>query len=317
MEFISPGRLWFLLLIPIVIVAYLFMQHRRSQYALRFTNIALLDRVAPRRPQWRRHVAVVMALFAATACIVAFAQPKDQVKVPRERATIVVAIDVSLSMMATDVDPNRLEAAKRSAKNFVNQLPTKFNVSLVSFAGTASIIVPPTTDRATVQRSIDGLELAESTATGEGIFTSLQALTQVPPDPDHPNDPAPARIVLLSDGKRTVGRTAQEGAQAAKEKSTPVYTITFGTDSGFIEMDGMRQRVPPDRAELRTVAEITGGEAYTAESAGELEDVYKDIGSSVGFDEVDKEVTSRFAGIAMLFTLATAGAAVALASRFP
>lgn len=317
MEFISPGRLWFLLLIPIVIVAYLFMQHRRSQYALRFTNIALLDRVAPRRPQWRRHVAVVMALFAATACIVAFAQPKDEVKVPRERATIVVAIDVSLSMMATDVDPNRLEAAKRSAKNFVNQLPTKFNVSLVSFAGTASIIVPPTTDRATVQRSIDGLELAESTATGEGIFTSLQALTQVPPDPDHPNDPAPARIVLLSDGKRTVGRTAQEGAQAAKEKSTPVYTITFGTDSGFIEMDGMRQRVPPDRAELRTVAEITGGEAYTAESAGELEDVYKDIGSSVGFDEVDKEVTSRFAGIAMLFTLATAGAAVALASRFP
>lgn len=317
MEFISPGRLWFLLLIPIVIVGYVFMQHRRSQYALRFTNIALLDRVAPRRPQWRRHVAVVMALFAATACIVAFAQPKDEVKVPRERATIVVAIDVSLSMMATDVDPNRLEAAKRSAKNFVNQLPTKFNVSLVSFAGTASIIVPPTTDRATVQRSIDGLELAESTATGEGIFTSLQALTQVPPDPDHPNDPAPARIVLLSDGKRTVGRTAQEGAQAAKEKSTPVYTITFGTDSGFIEMDGMRQRVPPDRAELRTVAEITGGEAYTAESAGELEDVYKDIGSSVGFDEVDKEVTSRFAGIAMLFTLATAGAAVALASRFP
>lgn len=188
---------------------------------------------------------MVLALFAAVSCIVAFAQPKDEVKVPRERATIVVAIDVSLSMMATDVDPNRLEAAKKSAKNFVNQLPTKFNVALVNFAGTASIIVPPTTDRATVQRSIDGLELAESTATGEGIFTSLQALTQVPPDPEHPNDPAPARIVLLSDGKRTVGRTAQEGAQAAKAKNTPVYTITFGTDSGFIEMDGIRQRVPP------------------------------------------------------------------------
>ncbi len=247
----------------------------------------------------------------------AFAQPKDEVKVPRERATIVVAIDVSLSMMATDVDPNRLEAAKKSAKNFVNQLPSKFNVALVNFAGTASIIVPPTTDRATVQRSIDGLELAESTATGEGIFTSLQALTQVPPDPEHPNDPAPARIVLLSDGKRTVGRTAQEGAQAAKAKNTPVYTITFGTDSGFIEMDGIRQRVPPDRAELRSVAEITGGEAYTAESAGELEDVYKDIGSSVGYDKVDKEVTSRFAGIAMLLTLAAAGACIALASRFP
>jgi Ca-activated chloride channel family protein len=282
MEFMSPGRLWFLLIIPVVVAGYIFLQHRRAQYALRFTNIALLDRVAP-----------------------------------RERATIVVAIDVSLSMMATDIEPNRLEAAKKSAKNFINQLPSKFNVALVNFAGTASIIVPPTTDRATVLRSVDGLELAESTATGEGIFTSLQALTQVPPDPDHPNDPAPARIVLLSDGKRTVGRTAQEGAQAAKAKNTPVYTICFGTDSGFIEMDGIRQRVPPDRAELRSVAEISGGEAYTAESAGELEDVYKDIGSSVGYDEVDKEVTARFAGIAMLFTLAAAGACIALASRFP
>jgi Ca-activated chloride channel family protein len=317
MEFISPGRLWFLILIPLVLAAYIYLQLKRSQYALRFTNIALLDRVAPRRPQWRRHLAVGLALLGAMTCIVAFAQPKDQVKVPRERATIVVAIDVSLSMMATDIEPNRLEAAKDSAKEFINQLPAKFNVALVNFAGTASIIVPPTTDRATVLRSVDGLQLAESTATGEGIFTSLQALTQVPPDPAHPNDPAPARIVLLSDGKRTVGRTAQEGAQAAKDKHTPIYTICFGTDSGFIEMDGIRQRVPPDRAELRSIAEITGGEAYTAESAGELKDVYKDIGSSVGYDKVDKEVTSRFAGIAMLFTLAAAGACIALASRFP
>jgi Ca-activated chloride channel family protein len=317
MHFLSPGRLWFLLLIPLIVAGYIFLQHRRSQYALRFTNIALLDRVAPRRPQWRRHLAVGLALLAAMTCIMAFAQPKDKVKVPRERATIVVAIDVSLSMMATDIQPNRLEAAKESAKEFVNALPPKFNVALVNFAGTASIIVPPTLDRSTVDRSIDGLELAESTATGEGIFTSLQALTQVPPDPAHPNDPAPARIVMLSDGKRTVGRTAQEGAQAAKAKNTPVYTICFGTDSGFIEMDGIRQRVPPDRNELRSIAEISGGKAYTAESAGELKDVYKDIGSSVGYDEVDKEITARYAGIAMLFTLAAAGACIALATRFP
>ena len=113
MEFLSPSRLWFLLLIPAVVAVYVYLQHRRAQYALRFTNIALLDRVAPRRPQWRRHLAVTFALLACISCIVAFAQPKDKVKVPRERATIVVAIDVSLSMMATDIDPNRLEAAKR------------------------------------------------------------------------------------------------------------------------------------------------------------------------------------------------------------
>ncbi len=317
MEFISPGRLWFLLLIPAFVVFYVIMQRRRQQYALRYTNIALLDRVAPRRPQWRRHLAVTLALLAACACVVAFAQPKDEVKVPRERATIVVAIDVSLSMMATDVEPNRLEAVKVAAKKFVNKLPPKFNISLVSFAGTANIVVPPTTDRATVLRSIDSLELAESTATGEAIFTSLQALTQVPPDPEHPREPAPARIVLMSDGKRTVGRTAQEAARAAKDKHTPIYTVAFGTDSGFIEMDGIRQRVPPDRADLRSVAEITGGQAYSAESAGEIQDVYENIGSSIGFDKVDKEVTARYAGWAMLLTLAAAGAAVALASRFP
>jgi Ca-activated chloride channel family protein len=121
----------------------------------------------------------------------------------------------------------------------------------------------------------------------------------------------------MSDGKRTVGRTAQEGARAAKEKNTPIFTVAFGTDSGFIEMDGFRQRVPPDRADLRSVAEITGGQAYTAESAGEIQDVYENIGSSIGFDTVDKEVTARYAGFAMLLTLAAAGAAVALASRFP
>ena len=120
MEFLSPARLWFVLIIPVIVAGYIFLQHRRAQYALRFTNIALLDRVAPRRPQWRRHLAVTLALLAALSCIVAFAQPKDQVKVPRERATIVVAIDVSLSMMATDIEPNRLEAAKESAKEFIN-----------------------------------------------------------------------------------------------------------------------------------------------------------------------------------------------------
>ncbi len=294
------------------------MQHRRSQYALRFTNIALLDRVAPRRPQWRRHVAVGLALLAACACIVAFAQPKDEVKVPRERATIVVTIDVSLSMMATDVEPNRLEAVKVAAKRFVNQLPTKFNIALVYVRRhRKSIVVPPTTDRATVLRSIDALELAESTATGEGIFTSLQALTQVPPDPEHPNEPGPGPD-RADVGRQAHGRPDRAGRRPGGEGEEHAdLHVAFGTDSGFIEMDGFRQRVPPDRADLRSVADITGGQAYTAESAGEIQDVYENIGSSIGFDNVDKEVTARYAGFAMLLTLAAAGAAVALASRFP
>lgn len=317
MNFLASGRLWLLLVIPAAVLVYLILQRRRQDYALRFTNIALLDRVAPRRPQWRRHLSVALVLLAALSSVIAFARPKAEVKVPRERATIVMTIDVSLSMMAGDIDPNRLEAAKKSAKNFIHQLPAKFNVALVSFAGTATIVVPPTTDRATVLRSIDGLELAESTGTGEGIFAALQAISQVPSDPNHPTGPAPARIVLESDGKRTVGRTIQEASAAAKAKKIPIYTITFGTDSGFIEMDGIRQRVPPDRGEMEEIAGLTGGHAYSAKSAGELDDVYKDIGSSVGYDKMDKEITSRVAGIAMILTFLAGAASIATASRFP
>ncbi|GAA1594720.1 MULTISPECIES: VWA domain-containing protein [Kribbella] len=316
-HFLSPGRLWLLLIVLAAVAAYLILQRRRTAYALRFTNLALLDRVAPRRPEWRRHLTVALVLLAATSSVVAFARPKAVVKVPRERATIVMTIDVSLSMMATDIDPSRLGAAKKSAKQFVGQLPAKFNIALVAFAGTATIVVPPTTDRAVVLRAIDGLQLAESTGTGEGIFAALQAITQVPPDPSHPNEPAPARIVLESDGKRTVGRTIQEAAAAAKAKNVPVYTLTIGTQSGFIEMDGIRERVPPDPGEMQEIARITGGKAYNAESADQLDNVYKDIGSSVGYDKQDKEVTSRFAGIAMLLTFVAGAAAIATATRFP
>ncbi|GAA1585191.1 VWA domain-containing protein [Kribbella hippodromi] len=317
MSFLDPGRLWLLVLVPAAVAAYLVMRRRRATYAARFTNIALIDRVVPRRPQWRRHLTVGLVLLAAASSVVAFARPSSVVKVPRERATIVMTIDVSLSMMANDIEPSRLEAAKKSAKSFISRLPKKFNVALVAFAGTATIVVPPTTDRAVVMRSIDGLQLAESTGTGEGIFAALQAITQVAPDPDHPTEPAPARIVLESDGKRTVGRTIQEAAAAAKAKNVPVYTITFGTDSGYIEMDGIRQRVPPDRGEMEEIAGITGGHAYTAQSAGQLDDVYKDIGSSVGYDKQDKEITSRFAGIAMLLTFLAGAASIATATRFP
>jgi Ca-activated chloride channel family protein len=310
MEFFSPGRLWLLLLVPVLLAVYLVGLRRRAQYARRFAEHAV-----PVGRQWRRYAAVGLALLALCSCVVAFAQPKGKVKVPRERATIVVVIDVSLSMMATDVAPNRLAAAKKAATDFVAQLPARFNVCLLSFSGTPAVVVPPTIDRALVQRSIGGLELAESTASGEAIFASLLALTRVASDPAHPNDPAPARIVLLSDGKRTIGRTVQDAAVAAREQKTPVYTITFGTDGGSFELDGIRQRVPPNRAEMRELSEITGGRAYTAESAGELKDVYQDIGSSVGVETVDREVTARFAGIAMLLAMAAAAATALLGVR--
>jgi len=316
LSFLAPHRLWFLLLIPLLVALYLWMVQRKRNRSKQMGK-TMFDLVIPRDRTWLRHLAVGLSILSLLTLTLAFAKPKDQVSVPRERATIVVTIDVSLSMEAKDVDPNRLDAAKAAAEQFVTSLPPKFNVALVTFAGTATTLVPPTLDRGAVTAAIRSLRPQASTAIGEGIYTSLAALAQVPPDPDNPKAVAPARIVLLSDGKTQVGRPSDQAATAARAQSVPIYTIAYGTPDGYIDIGGRREPVPVDRAELARVSKISGGEAYTAESAGELEDVYKDIGSSVGYDEVDKEITARYAGIAMLFTLAAAGACIALATRFP
>ncbi|HEY8458432.1 MAG TPA: VWA domain-containing protein [Actinopolymorphaceae bacterium] len=317
MTFLAPERLWLLLVVPLLVVVYVVLQWRRRAYALRFTNLALLHRVAPRSPAWRRHLAAVLMLVTVGLLVTAFARPQAEVRVPRERATIVVTIDVSISMRADDVEPTRLEAAQEAAKGFVETLPDQFNVALVSFAGTANILVPPTTDRSALIRAIDGLELAESTATGEAIFTSLDALKQVPPDPDHPNDPAPARIVLLSDGFRNIGRPVEEGIAAAQRADVPIYTIAFGTPFGMVEIQGQRTPVPVDEVTMRRIAEATGGQAYTAVSGEELKEVYSDIGSSVGYTTEEQEITSHLVGYALITALVTALTSLFFLGRLP
>ncbi len=317
MTFLAPERLWLLLIIPALIGAYLLLQRRRRKYALRFTNLALLSRIAPRRPAWRRYVALGLTVLTLGLMVTAFARPQTEVEVPRERATIVVTVDVSLSMLADDVEPNRLKAAQGAAKAFVDSLPPKYNVALVSFAGTASILVPPTTDRAQVSRAIDGLKLAESTATGDAIFTSLDVLKQVPVDPAHPSEPAPARIVLLSDGYRNVGRSVQGGIAAARKARVPIYTIAFGTPFGTVDIEGQRTPVPVDEETMRRIAEATGARTYTAESGQELEQVYADIGSSVGYTTEEQEVTSQWVGFALVAALAMAAGSLLLLGRLP
>ncbi len=316
LSFLAPVRLWLLVLIPLLVVLYLWMvQRKRSRN--RTVGRTMFDLVIPRDRTWLRHVAVGLSILSLLTLTLAFAKPKDQVSVPRERATIVVTIDVSLSMEAQDVEPNRLDAAKIAAEQFVNSLPPKFNVALVSFAGTAVTLVPPTLDRGAVTAGIQALRPQASTAIGEGIYTSLAALAQVPPDPDDPKAVAPARIVLLSDGKTQVGRASDQAAQAARAQSVPIYTIAYGTADGYIEIGGRREPVPVDRAELRRIAQISGGEDYTATSAGQLKEVYKDIGSSVGTEKVDKEVTSRYAGFGLGFAILAALGLSSLAARWP
>jgi Ca-activated chloride channel family protein len=317
LSFLEPTRLWLLLLIPALLGLYLLLYRRKAQKKKRESSQTMLDFVIPKELPWKRHVAVGLSILSLLTLTVAFAKPKATVEVPRERATIVVTIDVSNSMMATDVKPDRLTAAKQGAVRFVQSLPEKFNVAVVEFAGTATTLVPPTDDHAAAVSAIEGMQLQPSTAIGEGIYTSLAAIAQAPADPDDPNSKPPARIVLLSDGKTQIGRPADEAAKASRDQNVPIYTIAYGTPEGYIDIQGRREPVPVDRAELASVARISGGEAYRAQSAGELKQVYDDIGSSVGKVKVDREVTSRYAGFGLAFAILAALGMISLGARWP
>jgi Ca-activated chloride channel family protein len=295
MMFQSPW--WLLALLAVVALAglYVVLQLRRKAYAARFTNVALLGTLVPKRPGWRRHLAFGLLALGLATLVVSLAKPSTEVRVPRERATVVMAVDVSLSMQATDIEPDRFRAMQSAAKEFVDVLPDRINLGLVSFAGTATTLVPPTTDRAQVANAIDNLDLAESTAIGEAVFTSLTAIenfqsTVEAGDPE----PPPARIVLLSDGYNTVGRDDTQAIDAAREAGVPVSTIAFGTDYGTLDLDGETVPVPVDRATLEDIADQTGGSYSEAASAAELEQVYADLGSQIGYTTEPQDISPRF-----------------------
>ncbi|WP_433338621.1 VWA domain-containing protein [Spirillospora sp. CA-294931] len=315
MTFLSPERLWLLSLLPLIAAAYVLLQLRRRTYTVRFTNLALLTQVAPRRPGWRRHVAAALFLTMMLLMMVGFARPATGVKVPRDRATIMVAVDVSLSMMARDVAPNRFEAAKTAAKKFIRDLPGRFNVGVVSFAGNANLVAAPSTDRQAAIASIDQLVLAKRTAIGEAVFTSLQAVRSF--DAQASSNPPPAHIVLLSDGDNTTGRSVPEAVDASRTAHIPVSTIAFGTPYGTVDIEGETTSVSVNKETLRTLAQGAGGKAYEAADGGQLSEVYSSIGSSLGFKIEHRDVAARFTGLALLLAIATGGLSLAWFSRLP
>ncbi|ROT29294.1 VWA domain-containing protein [Micromonospora sp. HM5-17] len=312
-RFLEPW--WLLAVLPVLALAaaYVWRQLHRRTYAMRFTNVELLRTLAPKGLGWRRHAAAGVFLLALLVLATGMARPSVDRKEPLERATIMLAIDVSLSMEADDVAPNRLQAAQEAAKQFVAELPPTYNLGLVAFAKSANVLVPPTKDRAAVTQAIDGLVLAEATATGEAVFTCLEAIRSVPAD--GAQGIPPARIVLLSDGYRTAGRSIEEAAAAAQAANVPVSTIAFGTDSGQVDIGGQVQRVPVDRLALAELAETTQGFFYEAASVGELKRVYQDMGSSIGYRTEPREITHWYAGIALLLALCAAGLSLLWTSR--
>jgi len=314
-RFLAPW--WLLTLLPVLAVAgaYVWRQFRRRQYAMRFTNVDLLRTLAPRGLGWRRHVSALAFLLSLLALGLGMARPSVDKKQPLERATVMLAIDVSLSMEADDVAPTRIQAAQEAAKAFVNELPPSYNLGLVSFAKSANVLVSPTKDRNAVIAGIDGLTLAEATATGEAVFTSLDAIRSVPAD--GADGAPPARIVLLSDGYRTSGRSIEDAGTAAAQANVPVSTIAFGTDTGVVDIRGQLQRVPVDRLSLQELADKTKGFFYEAASVSELKKVYEDMGSSIGHRVEPREVTQWYAGAALLFALVAASMSLLWTSRLP
>ena len=314
----SPQRLWLLVAVAALVVAYVVLQRRRSRYAVRFTNLKLLDRVAPKRPQWRKHVPAGLFLAMLGLLVVGFARPAAEVRVPRERATVLVAVDVSRSMLADDVAPDRLTAAKAAAREFVANLPEEFNVGLVGFAGSASVFVPPVTDRAAldagIERLSEGAAGRAGTAIGDAIATSLDQIRTL--DADAGEDTPPARVVVLSDGANTSGQDPAEAAGLATELGVPVDAISFGTESGVIA-GAQPQSVPVDGETLRSVAQATGGNFFEAGSADELRDAYADIGSSVGYETERQDVSARFIGIGLVFAALAALASMFWFARLP
>lgn len=311
----SPAWLLGLVAVAALVALYVVLQFRRKKYAARFTNVALLNTLVPKRPGWRRHVAFGLVVLALGVLVVSLAKPSTEVRVPRERATVVMAVDVSMSMEATDIEPTRFEAMQVAAKDFVDVLPEEINLGLVAFSGTATTLVTPTTDRGQVRAAIDNLELAEATAIGEAVFTSLQAIANFQTALGETDEDVPARVVLLSDGSNTVGRSTSQAIDSAIDAHVPVSTIAFGTDYGSVEIEGESVPVPVDRDALQEIADETGGSYSEAASAEELEEVYSDLGSQIGYTTEPQDVSYWFVRGGVLLALMGAVMSLLFTSR--
>ena len=320
MTFLDGWRLVFLVVPLVLLAAYIVRQRTRQKYAVRFTSVALLESVAPRRPGWQRHIPAAAVLAAVVLLVIGIARPAQATKVARQRGTVIVALDTSESMGATDVSPNRLEAAKDAAKRFVENLPSGLQVGLLSFDQSASMLVSPTSDRTSVLAGITQLRLGPGTATGPAISLALDAIAALPPGAD--GTPAPAVIVLMSDGTPTVGTndaTPEESVTAAttaaKAASVPISTIAFGTPSGTVDVQGERHAVPADPAAMARIANQTGGQTFDAQTADQLSQTYSKIATTIGYDTEVHEITVWFTAFALLAAALAAVAALIWTQR--
>ena len=335
MTFAWPDLLWSLLALPLLVLLYWWLMHRRKKNTLRFASLALVKQAMGRGPGWRRHVPPVLMLLALATLLLASARPRAVITLPLQQETIILAMDVSGSMRATDVAPNRMVAAQEAAKAFLNDLPRNVRVGVVSFAGTAAVVQPPTQNREDIVAAIDRFQLQRGTAIGSGIVLSLATifpdagidLSQItgqrnmplgpgekPPKEFTPVPPGSfnsAAIVLLTDGQRTTGPDPLDAAKMAADRGVKVYSVGIGTKEGeTIGFEGWSMRVRLDEETLKNVANLTRGEYFYTGTADDLKKVYQSLGSRMIVEKKETEITALFAAAAAALVLLAVGLSV-------
>jgi Ca-activated chloride channel family protein len=321
--FAHPWFLLFLLAVLGFVGFYTAAQIARRRRVLRFANTELLESVAPNRPSRWRHLPAILLTASLLLLTIALAGPTNDMRVPRNRAVVMLVIDVSQSMRATDISPSRLVAAQGAAKQFVDELTPGVNLGLISYAGNATVLVSPTTNRDATKRAIDALQVADKTATGEAIFTALQAIAVVGAVIGGGDTPPPARIVLFSDGKETMPanpdnpKGAFTAARTAKDQGVPVSTISFGTPNGYVDVNDQRVPVPVDDETMKKVAQLSGGTAYNAASVAELRNVYATLQEQIGYEPARGDASAGWLRLGALLLAIGALAAVLINRRLP
>ncbi len=315
MTFISPLALLVLLAVPLALIAHVAAARRRRRYPVRFPALATLAAVAAPEPRWSRHLPFALLALALAALAISLARPQKTVQVAVERASVVLVTDVSRSMSASDVSPTRLDAARSAAESFLGEVPDELRVGLVTFSDSAQTLQMPTTDHEAVSSALQTLQPIAGTATGAGLATALNDLKVR--DGDNSARRPPAALVLLSDGSATDGAAADRVAEEARRLRVPIYTVALGTPSGTIEIQGRILHVPPDPEALERIATTSGGQAFRAEDADELDAVYDRLGSQIGTKPEKREITTYFAGAALLLLGGALASSLRLGGRLP
>ena len=320
MTFDTPLALLGLLVVPVLVALYAYRQRQQTEFAARFGSPALLPNVVDNAPGRRRHLPLALLLVGLAALVVGVARPHATVTVPREEATIILAVDISRSMKATDVPPSRLEAARSAAQAFLAKVPAKFRVGVVAFGSRAAIGVPPTNDRSLVRDALAALRPGEGTALGDAVALSVRlgqkqrGIDGVVP---------PTSVLVISDGAQQGGRTSPlAAARLARAHNVPVYSIVLGTPNGIVTqtLTGGFQaqiRVPPSPETLRAVSRLTGGQFFTATNDSRLREVYKKLGSRLGHRKTSREITDVFAAGSLALLLTGGGLSALWFRRVP